>query len=142
MYYFDRVTLGPFNSSQPVGSWPLGGYNEFALHSWFRGQPGAVVYLTIYYDNLQAFSERLVLDAGGFYVGVKSYPVAGPTMSIVLYNPTSQMQAEFRVYASCCGEEDTPRMKKMRTKKLDIKVLTPKFVGEPKAAAKKPGARR
>jgi hypothetical protein len=41
MHFFDEVQIPQFSTSIPVRTWSFAGYKEFALHYWFRGQPGS-----------------------------------------------------------------------------------------------------
>ena len=48
-----------------ASTWSLAGYKEFALYSWFSGQPGSVVYLEMYFNQYSAAQEKIVITPGG-----------------------------------------------------------------------------
>jgi hypothetical protein len=57
----------------------------------------------LYFDNYAVANEKLTIPSGlTFAILAKTYPVHAPTLSAVLYNPSSQMNFMMRLYAACC----------------------------------------
>jgi len=68
MHFFDEVQIPQFSTSIPVRTWSFAGYKEFALHYWFRGQPGSKVYMEIYFNQLSGRREEIVITPGGISI--------------------------------------------------------------------------
>jgi hypothetical protein len=103
-YEMDRTIV----SSTPLGQWDLSGYREVAVHMSIKGPGGAKVYPEFYFNGLSAAQETLTVGPAGpdgwnVTILTKVYPVFAPTLGIVLYNPTAQMELKMRLYAACCG---------------------------------------
>jgi hypothetical protein len=108
MYFFAQTFLTPITTSTAVGSWNVAGYQQINVHAWAQGAtgPGSVIMKT-YFDSLEAYSELLRFAAAtpgapNVTVLAKTYPAHAPTLSVVLYNPSTQMDFELRLYAACC----------------------------------------
>jgi hypothetical protein len=104
--YFFAETSKTITGSTPVGSWNVAGYQQINVHAWVQGGSGTV-YMETYFNNLSAFQEQLTIGPvgpGGWNIKIltRTYPVHAPKLSIVLYNPSTQMDFLLRLYASCC----------------------------------------
>jgi hypothetical protein len=108
MHFFDEVQIPQFSTSIPVRTWSFAGYKEFALHYWFRGQPGSKVYMEIYFNQLSGRREEIVITPGGISIAAKVYPVFAPNVGVVLYYPSAPMEGRIRVYAACCPDSASP----------------------------------
>ena len=67
-----------------------------------------------YFNNLSAIQEKLTIGPPGpegwnTAILTRTYPVDAPTLSIVLYNPSTPMDFLLRLYAACC-EGRRPRL--------------------------------
>jgi hypothetical protein len=106
--YFFYETSTTITTSTPIGQWDLSGYSQVAVHMWVKGAGGAKVGAELYFNSLSAAQETLTIGPsgpGGWNIAIlsKVYPVFAPTFSLVLYNPSAQMDFALRLYASCCG---------------------------------------
>ena len=103
MHYFDDVTLPTFSATKPVKTWSLAGYREFCLHYWFKGPPGAIVYMELVFNGIKGTHREIKIGRGGTAIAMEVFPVAAPDLLVVLYNPSAPMEGRIRVYAACCG---------------------------------------
>jgi hypothetical protein len=104
--YFFAETSKTITQSTPVGTWNVAGYQQINVHAWVKGGSGTV-YMETYFNNLSAVQEKLTIGpvgAGGWNIAIltRTYPVYAPTLSVVLYNPSTQMDFTLRLYAGCC----------------------------------------
>ena len=105
MYFFAEQS-GVVTQSTPLGSWDVSGYQQVNVHAWVRGATGSV-YMETYFNQLSAAQEKLTIGPvgpGGWNIATitRTYPVFAPTLSILLYNPSTQMDFRIRLYAACC----------------------------------------
>jgi hypothetical protein len=106
--YFFYGTNQTITNSTPIGQWDLSGYSQVAVHILIKGPGGAKVYPELYFNNLSAAQETLTIGPPGpagwnIATLAKVYPIFAPTFSLVLYNPSAQMEINLRLYAACCG---------------------------------------
>jgi hypothetical protein len=107
MYFFSQTFLNVTANTGLVGSWNVAGYERINVHAWVRGGSGSVGML-FYFNNLQAYAETLTIGPvgpGGWNIAsfTRTYSVHAPTLSIVLNNPTTNMDFDLRLYAACCA---------------------------------------
>jgi hypothetical protein len=105
MYFFSDTSMH-IGASTAVGSWNVAGYQQINVHAWVKGGSGTV-YMETYFNNLSAYQEKLTIGPvgpGGWNIALftKTYAVHAPTMSVVLYNPSTPMDFTLRLYAACC----------------------------------------
>lgn len=106
MYFFDQYS-GPISQSTPLGQWDVSGYQQVAMHAWAKGPGATTLYLELYFDNMSAAHEKLTIGPAtpgswNIVTLAKVYPVFAPKLSIVLYNPSAQIDFTMRLYAACC----------------------------------------
>jgi hypothetical protein len=142
--YFFAETSKTITQSTPLGSWNVAGYQQINLHALVQGGSGSV-YMELYFNNLSAAQEKLTIGPvgpGGWNIATltKTYPVYAPTLSIVLYNPSTQMDFKLRLYSACCEPSKgfLTRLFGARAAKdgeahreLDTKVVTDELVRAP-----------
>jgi hypothetical protein len=100
--YFFAETSKSITQSAPLGSWNVAGYQQVNMHIWIGGTSGSV-YLEVYFNNYSLGAEKLTIPSGWSFAALsKTYPVYAPTLSAVLYNPSTPMNVVMRLYSACC----------------------------------------
>jgi hypothetical protein len=98
-FIYQTIMDETISTHKPAKTVNLSGFREFSVLARLEGAPAATVRMEINHDNTLVTQENLQLNQSGWLNFAKSYTVFAPSLSIVLYHPSSAIKVRMTVYA-------------------------------------------